>query len=292
MPLPKSKKTQKHSWKFSAIGTEWEISSVVEISNQQRTIINRRIEDFDRTYSRFRSDSIVGEIAIKAGEYTLPHSPALFDLYEELNTLTLGAVTPLIGAILEDLGYDKEYSLTPKTIIRKTPEFGSVLKRSGETITTTQPLSLDVGAAGKGLLVDLICSELRDSGHDTFTVDASGDIRAIGHDIETIGLESPIDSAKVIGTVQLTNRALCASATNRRAWGKHHHIIDPRTSEPVKDIIATWVIADTAMLADGLATALFFVAPEILKSRYNYEYVRVHANGMVEYSDYFKGGMF
>ena len=65
-------------------------------------------------------------------------------------------MTPLIGATLEDLGYDKEYSLTPKTIIRKTPEFGSVLKRSGETITTIQPLSLDVGAAGKGLLVDYL----------------------------------------------------------------------------------------------------------------------------------------
>lgn len=292
MPLPKLKKTQKHSWKFTAIGTQWEISSVLEITPSQRIVIEQVISEFDQIYSRFRGDSIVGEMAKTAGEYTLPHSPALFDLYDELSILTSGAVTPLVGTTLDDLGYDKNYSLTPKSTIRKAPEFSEVVRRNGEVVTILQPLSFDVGAAGKGLLVDLICSGLKASGHDEYAVDASGDVRAVGPVAEVIGLENPFNTSEVIGTINLKNRALCASAVNRRAWGECHHIVDARTGVPVKDIVATWVIADTAMLADGLATALFFVSPETLKSRYNYEYARVHANGTVEYSDYFKGGMF
>ena len=56
---------------------------------------------------------------------------------------------------------------------------------------------------------------------------------------------------------------------------------------PTKDIIATWVIADEAMIADGLATALFFVDAKKLNKQYDFEYVRMYANGSVEYSKYF-----
>jgi thiamine biosynthesis lipoprotein len=64
------------------------------------------------------------------------------------------------------------------------------------------------------------------------------------------------------------------------------------TARPTRDVIATWVIADSAMIADGLATALFFTAPEKLAATYNYEYLRMHANGSIEYSEYFAKGVF
>ena len=54
--------------------------------------------------------------------------------------------------------------------------------------------------------------------------------------------------------------------------------------------MATWVIAPTAMLADGLSTALFFTPPERLREQSaqlgtDFDYVVVRHNGTVDYSD-------
>jgi thiamine biosynthesis lipoprotein len=84
-------------------------------------------------------------------------------------------------------------------------------------------------------------------------VDGSGDLRHSGDSSIQVGLEHPLDSGLVIGVVKLKNRALCASATNRRSWGDGlHHVLDARTGLPVREVIATWVIADDAATADGL----------------------------------------
>jgi thiamine biosynthesis lipoprotein ApbE len=75
-----------------------------------------RIDDFERTYSRFRDDSFVAHIAAarEGGRFQFPEdSTVLFDLYDRLYKATAGAVDPLVGRSLELLGYDRTYSLTP-----------------------------------------------------------------------------------------------------------------------------------------------------------------------------------
>ena len=42
------------------------------------------------------------------------------------------------------------------------------------------------------------------------------------------------------------------------------HVLDARTGTPTRGVVATWVVADTAAVADGAATALFFVEPDRL----------------------------
>jgi ApbE family protein len=84
----------------------------------------------------------------------------------------------------------------------------------------------------------------------------------------------------------------CASAVNRRAWGDGlHHILDARTGTPVRDVLATWVIADNATLADGIATALFLTDPPRLNKTYRFTFVRMSANG-IEASPGFDGELF
>lgn len=73
-----------------------------------------------------------------------------------------------------------------------------------------------------------------------------------------VGLEHPFDPTKAIGVVSLDNEAICASVSNRRRWGEGvHHILDGRTGKPVADVIATWAVASSALVADGLVMALF-----------------------------------
>jgi thiamine biosynthesis lipoprotein len=166
------------------------------------------------------------------------------------------------------------------------------ITREGTTIATDRALLIDVGAAGKGLLVDLVADALIAAGNSSIVVDAGGDLLHRGDEPIRVGLEHPHDPSRVIGTVDLHNRALCASAINRRSWAPGlHHVIDARTGEPAQGIVATWVTADSAALADGLATALFFSEPDRLQPAYRFAFVRMSAD-RVETSADFTGEIF
>ncbi len=293
MRSTKSSQKPKANWQFEAIGTNWAIETPDELSFAIKETITKRIDTFDRTYSRFRDDSLVSRIAAKAGTYEFPTDVVgLIALYKKLYAATDGAMSPLIGDSLSALGYDKKYSLR-KSEAKKVPKWDNVMQWHGRNVTTNQSVELDFGAAGKGYLVDIVADILRDYSINRFVIDASGDIRVSGDEMQTIGLENPSDSTTVIGTLTIQNASLCASATNRRQWGDGlHHVIDGRTGKPTNDIVATWVVAATAALADGVATGLFFAPAEQLAQVGQFQFVRLHANGYVEYSPDIMGELY
>ncbi|MFE7566803.1 FAD:protein FMN transferase [Streptomyces sp. NPDC057539] len=288
---------------FDALGTRWQIETDEPLSGNLRSRILRRIQGFDATYSRFRPDSLVSRIAAApdGGRFEFPEdSLALFGLYDRLHAATDGAVDPLVGRELELLGYDSEYSLKPAPDEVRAAErargrvtWAGDVRRDGRTVVTERPLVIDVGAAGKGYLVDLLSAILREAGHTDFVVDASGDLRHAGDRAIRVGLEHPSDPRRVIGVARLRAQALCASGTRRRAWGDGlHHVLDARTGVPAGEVVATWVVADETALADGLATALFFTGARRLAESFEFAYVRVRSDGRAEYSPNFASEFF
>ena len=153
---------------------------------------------------------------------------------------------------------------------------------------------LDFGAAGKGYLVDLISQLLEAEGITTYCVDGSGDIfyKNAKNKKLRVGLENPQNTAEVIGVVEVCNQSICGSATNRRKWGNYNHIMNPNTLHSVQDIQATWVVANSALLADALATCLFLVKPEVLLADYNFEYVVIKNDMSIEHSAHLSGELF
>ncbi|MFJ9590606.1 FAD:protein FMN transferase [Streptomyces acidicola] len=288
---------------FDAIGTRWLIDTEEPLSADLRASVLERARRFDATYSRFRPDSLVSRIAAASdgGRFRFPDdSIALFRLYDRLGIATSGALDPLVGRSLELLGYDAGYSLTPAPAAVRAREDGRGraawavdVVRDGTVLVTRRPLVIDVGAAGKGYLVDLIAGMLREAGVDRFVVDASGDLRHAGESAIRVGLEHPFNPRQVIGVANLNNRALCASAVTRRTWGDGlHHVLDARTGSPVTEVVATWVVADEAAVADGLATALFFTAPRRMTETFRFTYVLMYSDGRAEYAPDFDGELF
>jgi thiamine biosynthesis lipoprotein len=293
MPLSKSEPTQVHSETFEAIGTSWHIETKQQLTNIIVSEINALVESFDTTYSRFRADSLVTKLSQHAGTYTFPENVIpLMRFYRKLYEITDGRMTPLIGSMLEKAGYDATYSFKAS---EQVPLAGwdEVMQWKNTIVTTARPITLDIGAAGKGYLIDSIAL-LLDNHHITeYAIDASGDISCKGTSEHIIGLEHPNNPQKVIGTVRIQNQSICASAVNRRKWGNGmHHIFDPTTKAPTREIIATWVIAQDAMTADGLATALFFTDPAKLAAHYNFQYVRMRHDGSVQYSAHLNGELY
>lgn len=287
----KSKPKQLSNHSFQALGTHWEIVAKHSLGRELEKEIATHVEDFDKTYSRFRSDSLVHQISKRAGVYQFPqNADRLMSFYKELYDVTAGLMTPLIGDMLVRAGYDDRYSFNPQPQ-RDVPRWEDALEWDGSSLRVDRPLTLDFGAAGKGYLVDVIAGLLESSGIGDYVVDGSGDMRHSGDIENKVGLEHPNDTRQVIGTLDVKNKSLAASATNRRQWSDMHHIFDPHTKKPAEGVTATWVIADSVMVADGIATALFFVDPNRLQ-KFPFRYVRMHNDGSLDYSPELGGQLF
>ena len=289
MPQP-----DRDGFSFEGIGTRWEISTPRPLDDAMRARLLAVVERYDGDWSRFRSDSTVGAMARQSGRFRFPEeAAALGRLYRSLYDITAGGMTPLIGGSLERLGYDAAYSLTPAGSPVPAPRWEDALDWDSSELTTSVPLVLDIGAAGKGQLVDLLAAELRSLGQEDFLIDASGDLLHSGPDPVMVALEHPYDPAKAIGTVSLAGAALCASASNRRAWGDGlHHVLDGTTGRPVSTAVATWALADNAMVADALATALFFAPGAALERTFDFSWLTVFSDGSAAYSPGFEGTLF
>lgn len=287
--------------RFDAIGTRWEIDTSEPLDADLLAAVHDRIARFDRDWSRFRADSWVSEVARSgAGTYALPDDAGpLLDAYDVAAVCTGGAVDPLVGRALEALGYDAAYTLRPWLLpggsadATPAPSWRTSAHRTAGTLTLDEPALLDVGAGGKGYLVDLVSDVL--VAHDVpgHVVDAGGDLRVRGREPGAplaVALEDPRDPARAVGVLRLTGGALCGSATNRRAWGPGlHHVVDARTGSPVSDrqdddVIATWAVGESALAADLAATALFFAEPDLVASRFGIRYVVLRAGGSIRWS--------
>lgn len=146
-----------------------------------------------------------------------------------------------------------------------------LLDESGCAICKTCPgLELDLGAIGKGYAVDFIATLLADWGIESTLINA-GDSSLLGlgcseemegWPVGVGGGEEPTAPYKIY----LQSKAL--SGTGIREQG--HHIMDPRTLEPVWGPRGVWSLVDTsvepvmwpATKADALSTAFFVMPPE------------------------------
>ncbi len=291
-------------YNFEAIGTHWVIdifddSLLTDISQRKlRADIDKRIEEFDQVYSRFKEDSLVSKISLnenhQGGTYLFPDDAReLFDFYKKLYQLTKGRVTPLIGKTLEQAGYDAFYSLQAKELTQPLP-WEKVIQLNYPEIIFLQPALLDVGAAGKGYLVDLVVEVIENYKLEYFCVDAGGDMvykNPDGKFLE-VALENPMGTSQAIGVAKILNQSLCSSSGNRRKWEGYNHIINPDTLKSPDHIAGTWVVAKTGLISDGLATGLFFCEPEIFADDFSFEYLIMYTDGSINKSVNFPAELF
>jgi len=214
----------------------------------------------------------------------------ILSIYKKVYDATDGLVTPLIGQVLVDAGYDANYSLIPKNLV-KPLSWEEVLDWHKPVLKIKKPELLDFGAGGKGYLVDIVSEILESFRVNEYCVDAGGDMRQRGEAL-AVGLEHPEDLESVIGVAKLTNKSLCGSAGNRRKWANYNHVINPETLTSPKDILAIWTLADDTLTADILTTALSFVSPSVLQKHFKFDYLMFRADHTIEKSSGFDAEVF
>jgi thiamine biosynthesis lipoprotein len=125
---------------------------------------------------------------------------------------------------------------------------------------------IDLGGIAKGYAVDVCYRKLRDIGARDVMINMGGNIRCMGrgrrHRPWTIGVQSPFERDRLVGTVALSDGMALATSGHYEKYvviegRRYAHVIDPRTGRPVQGMAGVTVLGSTAAEADALSTALF-----------------------------------
>lgn len=226
------------------------------------------IEKFHLKYSRFLTGNVLEQINAHLGVWQKVDD----ETFSHLRVIeTLQRRYPLhfslaVKKALEKIGYDSTYTFRPIDDVSagdtlENPPAGSVILRDPCDLFIADPIEL--GGFGKGYALDLCAGILRDTCPDV-CLDFGGDLYAQGRNPSgepwKMVLESPLVLGEAIGSVILDGLFLTASGTLRRRWGSSgelHHLIDPHRGRPADYWAGTFVLANSGLKADFLATGLF-----------------------------------
>jgi thiamine biosynthesis lipoprotein len=135
---------------------------------------------------------------------------------------------------------------------------------------TQKGVEMDFGGIAKGFAVDQAIATLLASGVDHALVNAGGDLFALGvataASTWTVDIQHPYIPERSLGTLEVRDRSIATSGDYEKYFEqdgeRYCHLIDPRTGYPVRGVASVTVLADTAMRADALSTAVFALGPE------------------------------
>jgi thiamine biosynthesis lipoprotein len=245
----------------------------------------RLVDASERRFSRFRPDSELSQLNRSAGSW-FPASPALFEvlsLSQQLYHLTDGLFDPSILPELQAAGYDRsldELQLTadglqawtsaPLTIASPLPFSTLQLDERRQAVYRPLGLQLDLGGIAKGWIAAQAAQALVRYSR-ACTVSAGGDMQLLGllpgASAWYVDLEDPRDPEKVLAVLRLPPGGLATSTTTRRTWRRdgvlRHHIIDPRSGQPVESPwLSVTVFAPQVAQAEAFAKALLIAGPQ------------------------------
>ena len=243
---------------FEALGTHWSI--LIEGDDLQGPTLQEFVLRFEKKYSRFLPDSEVSRInKSKKREFRVSDDLAtMLTLGKKLEELTEGHFNLNLKRLMSGYGYDAKLSLEPRPKEIKPPQGKFYLE--GQILYKGPEVEFDLGSLGKGYLIDQVAGLLKTNGLSSYIIDGGGDIygsiKADGRPWK-IAIEHPSHPEQIIGSVELSNRALASSSANKRRFRNFHHLLDAVAAIPTNEILAVSVLADQAAVADACATAIF-----------------------------------
>lgn len=135
----------------------------------------------------------------------------------------------------------------------------AMLKKPGQ--------SIDLGGIGKGYASDRFMEVFRRYGVTSAYSNIGGNVSTLGAKPDgspwRVGIRHPRNEGSLIGAVCVSGQAVVTSGDYERYFvdrdGKRfHHILNPVTGCPAESgLISVTVVAESAMTADALSTALF-----------------------------------
>lgn len=237
----------------------------------------RRINDLMSTYipeseiSRFNRAPL--------GEW-IPVSGDLLEvvaLARQIHQDSGGAFDPTVGPLVNLWGFgpnpgDQRVPGDDEIAATRTRVGFDLLASSQEALKRDGEIYVDLSAIAKGYGVDQVAELLDRHRIVNYLVEVGGELRARGRNDRNqpwrIAIERPDTGYRVpFETVNLSDLAMATSGDYRNFFEidgvRYSHTIDPATGRPITHNLASvTVIAETAALADGMATAINVMGSE------------------------------
>jgi len=231
----------------------------------------RRIDELEQTWSRFLPDSEIARLNRTAAWTTVSaETVALVDHALTGWRITGGAFDPTILSSLVSNGYaaskddgQNRTVLSAPSHRGPAPGLDSLeIDRAASRVRLPAGVGFDPGGIGKGLAADLVAIELVESGAGAAIVSIGGDLRVAGEAPAgwVVSVENPFDPERSIADLGVIDGAVCTSSVRAKTWvedgAKMHHLIDPRTGNPLDSpIVSATVLAADAWMAEVLTKA-------------------------------------
>lgn len=260
---------------LEALGSKWWFTIFDKLSAKEQKQVKesaiRVLNNFENLYSRFKPDSL---ISILNNEKVLEKYPQeLFEMLticNQASSLTKGAFNIFVGSVLENSGYDQNYSFEIKDEVSPDLKLAGFSIFSRDILEISKPSKIDLGGIGKGWMIDKLARIFQeDLNLNLFSINGGGDIYSTGDSLgaQKFELENPLDTTQSIGQISLKNQAIACSSGNKRKWKvkngdqEFSHLVTSKNSD--KNILAVFTFASTAVQADLASTCLFVSDPNL-----------------------------
>ncbi|MFQ6079649.1 MAG: FAD:protein FMN transferase [Thermodesulfobacteriota bacterium] len=193
---------------------------------------------------------------------------------EEISRASEGYFDITIGAVLDLWGFEENGGRLPAKgeVSEALDAIGykaiHVDERESTVELKKKGMRIDLGGIAKGYAVDRAVELLKARGYRNMIVNAGGDIRVSGrktHGPWVIGIQDPRDRSRILATVDAEDISVATSGDYERYFvreGKrYHHLLNPFTGFPARQCRSVTILAEDALSADGLATAVFVIGP-------------------------------
>jgi FAD:protein FMN transferase len=247
---------------FEALGTTAQVTvTAPELLDDAVSMVLDELRAIDETCSRFREDSELARLQRAEGS-PMVASPLL----QEALTVAVhaaatsgGAVDPTVGSALSGLGWDLDFAVVAarhgpmRILFRPAAGWRTIrIDRRAGTIQVPAGVELDLGSTAKALAADRSARKVHEATGIGVLIALGGDIAVAGEPPAEGWIVRVTDDhregASTEGqTVALAAGGLATSSTTVRRWragGKEqHHIVDPCTGQPVREVWRTASVA-------------------------------------------------
>jgi len=252
------------SWQALGTGVQVTVTDGRQLA-VAREMLAADLAAVDLACSRFRPDSEIVALDRAGGAEPVEVSPLLAEAIAvalRAARLTDGDVDPTVGAAMDAVGYDRDFSLVPregppvKLTVRTIPGWRQVEFDERARLLRLPPgVRLDLGATAKAWAADRAAARIAASTACGVLVSLGGDVAVSGQppdggwrirvqDISGRPEDPPTGPSAVVA---IRTGGLATSSTAARRWRRGgdvlHHILDPHTGLPAAPVWRTVSVA-------------------------------------------------
>jgi len=280
--------------------TEFALDTVIEINATAKGIDLKSIldstfyliEKYENDFSFYADGGLISRIN-SSGSTDFSMNKDLSEIFSyarELYQETDSLYDITIGALTELWDFDKK-QIPSKTQIKKAQAVMGLknIRFNRKELYRPVGYKFNLGSLAKGYIIDKAVDFMKKNRVKSAIINAGGDIRIFGQDKPVrVGIQNPRgERNEIVDVLCLTNLSIVTSGDYERYFIKdgirYHHILNPETGFPARNAVSATVIADSALEADALSTAIFLLDParaiQLIEKRDGVEAVIYYLNG-------------